>query len=526
MRRLLLFVDRSSAGTARVQAAAGLRSDADSAGYGRARPAIVGRSPFTNYSALARLLEQLPKRAACAGAIADRARGRVAEAGRPGASPQLQRRASPSGGTIVEPPPTCGRSPRPRSWNIFSPRDLHDRHRGARDRVAKLSLADQRRLLATAAVGAMLETLAAVRVAEINRVGLRAALERLALTKTRLQVRPRHRARCRSRGAGRRGRALAGDRRRRGAAALARGARPGARIADAARRRARTSTSKASSARSRDVPARPRHRAARRRRRGEGSASSIAEREVTTARAVVRAERSTSPRRRSTRARSRSVRHAPGTCRAMLTRAALRRRRALRRSARRAGGGRAGRQSSSPRRGSTRWSSRRGPTRAVSVRSRARDVAQRRSAISRAASTYARARATPAASGRASIWSRPRRRSAAPRSSSSLSSSRSPRPVPTLCSSTRSVSIERDHESARVVAARWLARLLARRSATAKKAGSAAAVRRSTSRPSQRRDVPLYIEAVGDARRLRQRRDPRARARLPAERSATRTARR
>jgi len=92
------------------------------------------------------------------------------------------------GAMFDSPPPTVWSVTATASWNIFSPRDLYNVGTAELGtRVAQLSLTDQRRLLATAAVGAMLETLAAVRVAEINRVGLRAALERLALTKTRLQ---------------------------------------------------------------------------------------------------------------------------------------------------------------------------------------------------------------------------------------------------------------------------------------------------------------------------------------------------
>ena len=53
--------------------------------------------------------------------------------------------------------------------------------------VAKFSFSDRRRTLALSVVNAMLSTLAASRVAELNRVGLRSALERLALTQTRLQ---------------------------------------------------------------------------------------------------------------------------------------------------------------------------------------------------------------------------------------------------------------------------------------------------------------------------------------------------
>lgn len=54
-------------------------------------------------------------------------------------------------------------------------------------RASDLSFEDMRRTIALGIVGAMLSTLAASRVAELNRVGLRSALERLALTQTRLQ---------------------------------------------------------------------------------------------------------------------------------------------------------------------------------------------------------------------------------------------------------------------------------------------------------------------------------------------------
>jgi len=53
--------------------------------------------------------------------------------------------------------------------------------------VAKLAFSERRRTLALSVVNAMLSTLAASRVAELNRVGLRSSLERLALTQARLQ---------------------------------------------------------------------------------------------------------------------------------------------------------------------------------------------------------------------------------------------------------------------------------------------------------------------------------------------------
>ncbi len=72
-------------------------------------------------------------------------------------------------------------------WNI-SPRAIYEVGTANRNTEAtKLSFEDKRRTIAITVVDAMLATLAAERVAELNRVGLRSALERVALTKTRLQ---------------------------------------------------------------------------------------------------------------------------------------------------------------------------------------------------------------------------------------------------------------------------------------------------------------------------------------------------
>ncbi len=74
------------------------------------------------------------------------------------------------------------------SWTAINPRGIYGL--GTADRAvdaARLTFEDQRRQIASAAVDAMLATLAAPRVAELNRVGLRAALERLMLTRARLQ---------------------------------------------------------------------------------------------------------------------------------------------------------------------------------------------------------------------------------------------------------------------------------------------------------------------------------------------------
>jgi multidrug efflux system outer membrane protein len=74
------------------------------------------------------------------------------------------------------------------TWGAINPRGLYGIGTANRAvEVARLTFEDQRRTIATAAVDAMLATLAAVRVAELNRVGLRTSLERLALTRARLQ---------------------------------------------------------------------------------------------------------------------------------------------------------------------------------------------------------------------------------------------------------------------------------------------------------------------------------------------------
>jgi outer membrane protein TolC len=75
------------------------------------------------------------------------------------------------------------------SWPLGNPRAWYAI--GTARRVvaaAKSDLADKRRILTQTVVGAMLATLAAKRVAELNRVGLRAALERLALTRAKVSL--------------------------------------------------------------------------------------------------------------------------------------------------------------------------------------------------------------------------------------------------------------------------------------------------------------------------------------------------
>ncbi|HXX68335.1 MAG TPA: TolC family protein [Polyangiaceae bacterium] len=74
------------------------------------------------------------------------------------------------------------------AWNLVNPPAMY--RVGTADRAIEaeeLAFEDRRRQIATSVVDAMLATLAAARVADLNRVGLRAALERLALTQARLE---------------------------------------------------------------------------------------------------------------------------------------------------------------------------------------------------------------------------------------------------------------------------------------------------------------------------------------------------
>jgi multidrug efflux system outer membrane protein len=91
------------------------------------------------------------------------------------------------GATLVVPPENTWGVNATAQWTI-SPRAIYAV--GTADKnveATNLSLSDKRRTIAGTVVGAMLSTLAASRVAELNRVSLRAALARLALTQTRLQ---------------------------------------------------------------------------------------------------------------------------------------------------------------------------------------------------------------------------------------------------------------------------------------------------------------------------------------------------
>jgi outer membrane protein TolC len=73
------------------------------------------------------------------------------------------------------------------TWSAINPRGLFGVGTANRQiEATQLAYEDRRRQIAIAAVDAMLATLSAQRVAELNRVGLRAALDRLTLTKARV----------------------------------------------------------------------------------------------------------------------------------------------------------------------------------------------------------------------------------------------------------------------------------------------------------------------------------------------------
>jgi outer membrane protein TolC len=93
-----------------------------------------------------------------------------------------------AGLTIVTPPPDTFSAAASLQWNILSPRAIYAIGTARENtKATSLSFEDKRRLIALTAIHAMLSTLATARVAELNRVGLRSALERLALTHARLE---------------------------------------------------------------------------------------------------------------------------------------------------------------------------------------------------------------------------------------------------------------------------------------------------------------------------------------------------
>ena len=90
--------------------------------------------------------------------------------------------------TIVSPAPDALNLNLTASWTPLNARAIFDYGTARKNVTAtELSFADRRRQIAQAVVGAILATLASAHVAQLNRVGLRSALERLHLTEARLQ---------------------------------------------------------------------------------------------------------------------------------------------------------------------------------------------------------------------------------------------------------------------------------------------------------------------------------------------------
>jgi multidrug efflux system outer membrane protein len=93
-----------------------------------------------------------------------------------------------AGLSLVTPPPDTFAIGGSLQWNVLDPRALYAIGTARESaQAAALSFEDKRRAIAIAVVNAMLSTLAASRVAELNRIGLRSALERLVLTEARHQ---------------------------------------------------------------------------------------------------------------------------------------------------------------------------------------------------------------------------------------------------------------------------------------------------------------------------------------------------
>jgi multidrug efflux system outer membrane protein len=89
---------------------------------------------------------------------------------------------------IISPPPNLWTVNVGLNWSVLNPRAIYQVGTASKNiEATRLSFSNQRRQIAMAIVDSMLATLAAERVAEVNRVGLRSSLERLALTEARAQ---------------------------------------------------------------------------------------------------------------------------------------------------------------------------------------------------------------------------------------------------------------------------------------------------------------------------------------------------
>lgn len=93
-----------------------------------------------------------------------------------------------NGQTLVTPPPDNWTATATATWTPLNARAIYDYESTKRNvEATALSFDDKRRQIATSLVSTMLATLSSRRVADLNRVGLRSALERLHLTEARLQ---------------------------------------------------------------------------------------------------------------------------------------------------------------------------------------------------------------------------------------------------------------------------------------------------------------------------------------------------
>ena len=93
-----------------------------------------------------------------------------------------------NGVVFVNPPTNAWTATATAIWTPINPHAFFDHETSEKAIVvAKLSFEDKRRQIAASVVSTMLATLSSSRVAELNRVGLRAALERLQLTEARLK---------------------------------------------------------------------------------------------------------------------------------------------------------------------------------------------------------------------------------------------------------------------------------------------------------------------------------------------------
>jgi outer membrane protein TolC len=95
---------------------------------------------------------------------------------------------TPKLGRVVAPPPNTWAFGANLNVPVVNTKGLYDVSTAKRnEEAARSSFSDQRRQITTSVVNTLLQSLTAERVAELNRVGLRASLERLSLAEARLK---------------------------------------------------------------------------------------------------------------------------------------------------------------------------------------------------------------------------------------------------------------------------------------------------------------------------------------------------